>query len=568
MADEKKYSLRIIRTAAVPRRQLRSGSGSVSQGAGASSTGGSPAVTGAQGGTVVVEGHTHQNKADLDKLSVADGYVRVAQDVLRLDPATGETYYEHVPVPAKAGYADEAKTLSPDSPILGEFLSKTKEDMAQKRITFKEGLDAGTFAEGMSGARINPDGSSEFGEVTIRGALQAAEIRFNRVTYSAGDKVLSAGGGKILSVTPDVDADGNLLDTGTIKLKLEEGEYGAVAVDDICFGIFHDLSNASNNADADYDDGRGNLRYAGFYTVYFRITEITEKTRNSEFRYSLRPASERWSDRHHPSALMDFAAYGNFTDKDRQDSYFAGRGYQRYLKGVNDWEVTLANIVQQAGRLSNLTVFGKALEGYGEYLNNIYMTGALQSADGSVVLDAMNRTMKLGDGLTYSPSNGLRIKGSVIVDGSGEQVTLPNYKGLWEATTSYSKGDTVTYQGTTYIYAYALPTSGHAPTEAGYWSVYAKGGEDAYTVVILPTTANGNFIRNGQGSVTLSASAYKGGADITGSLSDSQFSWRRISDSAESDETWNAAHKGVGRIITVTKEEVYRTVSIECEISA
>lgn len=108
-------------------------------------------------------------------------------------------------------------------------------------------------------------------------------------------------------------------------------------------------------------------------------------------------------------------------------------------------------------------------------------------------------------------------------------------------------------------------------TEPAVISTYGeKGdpGEDAYSVVILPTTANGNIIRNGQGSVTLSASAYKGGADITGSLSDSQFSWRRISDSAESDETWNAAHKGVGRTITVTKEEVYRTVSIECEISA
>ena len=147
-------------------------------------------------------------------------------------------------------------------------------------------------------------------------------------------------------------------------------------------------------------------------------------------------------------------------------------------------------------------------------------------------------------------------------------MTLPSYKGAWGAAVSYSKGDTVTYQGATYIYSYALPTSGHAPTEAGYWSVYAKAGEDAYSVVILPTTANGNFIRNGQGSVTLSASAYKGGEDITDSLSDSQFSWRRISDSAESDETWNAAHKGVGRTITVTKEEVYRTVSIECEISA
>lgn len=125
-----------------------------------------------------------------------------------------------------------------------------------------------------------------------------------------------------------------------------------------------------------------------------------------------------------------------------------------------------------------------------------------------------------------------------------------------------------------YLWAFTVTeytdgTSGR--TEPAVISAYGeKGepGEDAYSVVIIPTTANGSIIRNGQGSVTLEASAYKGGADITGSLSDSQFSWRRISDSAESDETWNAAHKGVGRTITVTKEEVYRTVSIECEITA
>ena len=410
-----------------------------------------------------------------------------------------------------------------------EFLSKTKEDEALKRITFKEGLDAGAYAEGMSGARIGPDGSGEFEKVTIRGALQAAEIRFNRVTYSAGDKVLSAGGGKILSATPDVDADGNLLDTGTIKLKLEEGEYGAVAVDDICFGIFHDLADASNNSDADYDDGRGNLRYAGFYTVYFRITEITEKARNSEFKYSLRPASERWTAKHHPAALMNFAVYGNFTNADRQDSYFAGRGYQRYLKGVNDWELTLANIVQQAGRLSNLTVFGKALEGYGEYLNNIYMTGALQSADGSVALDAMRRTMRLGDGLSYDPSNGLKIKGSVIVDGAGEPVTLPSYKGAWGAAVSYSKGDTVTYQGATYIYSYALPTSGHAPTEAGYWSVYAKAGEDG----VGGSTTHFAYATSADGSQGFSTTAFDG-ATYIGSYTD-----QKIADSTNyKDYTW------------------------------
>lgn len=36
-----------------------------------------------------------------------------------------------------------------------------------------------------------------------------------------------------------MDGDGNLQMTGTGYLKLEEGEYGAIDVGDICMGVFH-----------------------------------------------------------------------------------------------------------------------------------------------------------------------------------------------------------------------------------------------------------------------------------------------------------------------------------------
>ena len=64
--------------------------------------------------------------------------------------------------------------------------------------------------------------------------------RFNRAEIVLGDKWRSPGAGIIESVEPDYDADGNLLRSGTISLKLQDGEIGAVAVDDICMGYFHD----------------------------------------------------------------------------------------------------------------------------------------------------------------------------------------------------------------------------------------------------------------------------------------------------------------------------------------
>mgnify|MGYP001107809127 FL=1 len=84
-----------------------------------------------------------------------------------------------------------------------------------------------------------------------------------------GDKWNAPGAGVIESV--------DVLDqyTGTITLKLEEGEYGAVSVGDLCMGIFHS-ERTEENAENDEDDGKGNRKFAGFYTVYFEVTNILD----------------------------------------------------------------------------------------------------------------------------------------------------------------------------------------------------------------------------------------------------------------------------------------------------
>ena len=97
-------------------------------------------------------------------------------------------------------------------------------------------------------------------------------------------------------------------DQKLVTLKLEEGEIGAVAVGDICMGIFHDF-DPSNNATADSDDGRGNFSFSGFATVYFRITEVLGD-RNERFRYGLRPLSATFTKQIDPMESMTFVAYG------------------------------------------------------------------------------------------------------------------------------------------------------------------------------------------------------------------------------------------------------------------
>lgn len=252
------------------------------------------------------------------------------------------------------------------------------------KFTAEQGTQFGeSFAEGISGfgGKIDRFGDGWLGGLHLRNFLEVPELRYNRTDVSIGNDWNAPGGGVIDSVVPDKDGDGNLLLTGTVTLHLEDGEVGAVAVDDICQGIFHDSVNLGNNATADSDDSRGNFLFAGFHTVYFRITEVVETSRNSIFRYVLRPISERWKLTFHPSAQMTFVGYGNFSNKARQTSRYSTRTYERYLKDVADWEFTGDNIGAQFGDLSNLSVFGLDMTGYSAYLNNIYMTGRIEQID-------------------------------------------------------------------------------------------------------------------------------------------------------------------------------------------
>lgn len=271
-----------------------------------------------------------------------------------------------------------------------DFVTKKQNDRTPYDLaiggqtTAEGGVQFGTsFATGANGfgGKIDKFGNGWLGGLNLRDFLEVPELRYNRTDVSIGNDWNAPAGGVVESVVIDTDADGNQLLSGTITLHLEDGEVGAIDVDDICQGIFHDAIDTDNNAMVDADDSLGNFTFAGFSTVYFRVTEILDTTNRSVFRYALRPISERWTTTHHPTSQMTFVGYGNFSNKDRQTSRYSTRTYERYLKGVNNWEFSEANIGAQFGDLSNLTVFGLNMSGYSAYLNNIYMTGTIKQID-------------------------------------------------------------------------------------------------------------------------------------------------------------------------------------------
>lgn len=288
-----------------------------------------------------------------------------------------------------------------------EFLNKRRGGTVEgitrflKRQQLDEGFRTSAFASGITGfgAQIDGRGAGELESLFIRRFLEVPELRYNRVGISVGDDWSAPGAGVIESV----DREQKL-----VTLKLEEGEIGAVAVGDICMGIFHDF-DPSNNATSDSDDGRGNFSFAGFATVYFRITEVLGD-RNERFRYELRPLSATFTRQLDPMESMTFVAYGSFTNPDRQSSRYSTRTYQRYLRNVSDWEFTAENIAAQFGDLTNLSVFGIQMSGYSAYLDNIYLQGMISSLDKKVLLDTRSKLFRLvgddGVGVAFTPEAG------------------------------------------------------------------------------------------------------------------------------------------------------------------
>ena len=276
-------------------------------------------------------------------------------------------------------------------------------------------LQVGDYAQGLMGAQVDFYGNAEFESIVARSFIEAPELRYNRTTITVGNKWQTVGAGIIGRVWLGKDVGMDSLE-GVARLKLEPGEIGAIAVDDKCQGVFH--FDGGTNDPSTTDSRDGNFHFAGFTTIYFRITEIyTAKTLpaavmrdivdegeqvgdHQYFRYELRakscaalPAEDRnrWTDTSHPQPALHFAAYANATDSSRQASRLTTTTYQLHLAGMTGWTYTQDNMRLIIGWLSGFSVLqqvwdeeqkkfvtvNKELTGEGIATGNIYMWGTI-----------------------------------------------------------------------------------------------------------------------------------------------------------------------------------------------
>lgn len=121
---------------------------------------------------------------------------------------------------------------------LTQFVRKDKSDRTPYslaiggRATAEAGMQFGlTYIPGLVGGMggwIGADGAGELTSLILRSFLEVPELRFNRIEIVQGVDWHAPGGGIVESCDGDI-----------VTLKLEEGDYGAVAEDDLCLGIWH-----------------------------------------------------------------------------------------------------------------------------------------------------------------------------------------------------------------------------------------------------------------------------------------------------------------------------------------
>ena len=322
---EKKYISQTNNREPRPRsKRLREqGIGSASSTIVMSSAAGS-AVAGQQG-----DGHTHDNKPDLDKISTdSEGYEYLAKlkPVTVVDEETGEetTEYERVKEKVKAGYADKAGTLSEDSPILKMFLSRINDDTAQGLITFlkglvsegiisaKQGVEIGEFVKGLytgTGAAIDEKGNAEVESLRVRSYLEVMELIINRLSAIEGDQILTEA-----DTIETVDDLGD----GLYRLKLKEkweGYFTAQVVGNVVKGIINTLASGSGV----------------YYTSWMLVKDVDTAT--NQIVVQTYPDEDTPAGRNFPPCeLMKFARWGNVADEKRQSCLYFSSSDNRILR--------------------------------------------------------------------------------------------------------------------------------------------------------------------------------------------------------------------------------------------
>lgn len=489
------------------------------------------------------DGHTHANKSALDQISTdSQGYECLTRYVEVTDPDTGETSLQQVTEKVKAGYADVAHDLTPDSPVRQQFLSRIADDVAQGKITFEQGLIAvgmaifqdgaefGEFVKSLyagKGAGIDKDGNAEFESVRVRTYFEAVELIINRLSAIEGDQLLTEAD----TIERVVDLGDNCY--GLYLHPKWEGYFTAQAVGNVLKGIINNLGAIALGM-----TGQGN---AAMYTSWMRVNSVNPTLNYIEV--TMYPDDETPAGKNFlPCELMKIARWGNQTDKTRQSCIYLSSTEGRivHLNGVTKPIIDQSNYAATFGTIP-------------EFVK--HMT------------DREGNPLPLRDNLDYVYIGGLIVQDVIRVDFQGKPIVTYVDRGQWYAAANYyceAKNPTtgvwetsdVWYMGCKYRCCKNLTKTAPAWNNTDWAMV--EGNPD-FTVEFADTDY---LFDPDRFAVTLTIIAKLHNIDVTADILDADVIWTRYSEDADgnervaSDNAWALKRAGAGKSINLAAADV------------
>ncbi len=515
---------------------------------GIGSVGSTVVLSGQAGGSVPVgDGHTHANKTSLDQITTdSNGYEWLTRymEVTTTDPDTGETSTElqQVTEKVKAGFADYAQDLTPDSPIWQQFLSKITDDVAAGHITFEQGLTAvglavfqsgaeyGQFVRDLyagTGAGIDSDGNAEFESVRVRTYFEAVELIINRLSAIEGDQILTEAD----TIERVVDLGDNCY--GLYLHPKWEGYFTAQAVGNVLKGIINNLGAIALGMTG---QGSGQM-----YTSWMRVNSVNPTTNYIEV--TMYPDEETPAGQNFlPCELMKIARWGNQTDTTRQSCIYLSSNEGRFvhLSGVTKPIIDQTNYASTFGSMP-------------EFVRQL--------------TDREGNPLPLRSNMDYAYIGGLIVQDIIRIDFQGKPICEYVDRGNWQAAANYyfEKQNPTTgvweisdvwYCGCKWRCCKNLTKTTPRWNNTDWAMV--EGNPD-FTVEFADTDY---LFDPDRFAVTLAVIAKLHNQDVTNDVLDADVIWTRYSEDADgnervaSDNAWALRRAGAGKTMNLTAADV------------
>lgn len=385
-----------------------------------------------------------------------------------------------------------------------EFLSRLYPDVAQGLIKFIEGIELGKYVSGIetgTGAAIDKEGNAEMTSLTLRSFLKVPTLIYNKVQVTGGE-MWNTEGGTIAKVEPDADSDTAFV----LTMDIEDGDNIELQVDDICKGHYN--------------------KNGGFITSYFRVVSVNQTAKTIRVVLGDNEAVPGGVNCA-PTAYMNIARYGNFTNEERQQSQYFSSSEQRIslLSGVDQYIIepkhykVVIGSVPEALLPENNPVSGRA----SIYLDNVIAKNFFQ------------------------------------IDKDNEIIRTVRDRGLWSAIDAVANPYQCNAQYQDEVYHNSCKyrcivegTTAEPRYDSTDWLLVA--GDTTLTLDIEST--DGETFLVGQLSTTLTAKVKRGVTDITADILVGDWSWTRETGDVASDTIWNTDHAGCGNSVTLTNEDL------------